>query len=95
MKLKFAFILLSTVIMANYGLKARENVVTDNVDKLVVPMDARILGSFVSDNFPENDATRAIITGCAINTKPASFGDSPLTYCKYKLKTNVIAKVAA
>ena len=60
-----------------------------------IPMDARILGSLVSDNFPENDATTAITIGCALKIKPASLGDKPLTYCKYKLKMNVMANMAA
>lgn len=58
-------------------------------------MDARILGSLVSDHFPENDATKAITIGCAINITPVSLGDKPFMYCKYRLKTKVMANVAA
>ncbi|MPN54521.1 hypothetical protein SDC9_202191 [bioreactor metagenome] len=62
---------------------------------MAIPMAARILGFILSESLPENEATRAIITGCAISIIPASRASIPFTYCKYKLSMNDMAKVAA
>jgi hypothetical protein len=48
-----------------------------------------------SDHFPEREATTAITSGCAMRTIPASRGDMPWMYCRYRLSTKVTAKVVA
>ena len=60
-----------------------------------IPMAVKILGSFLSDNLPENDATIAIKIGCATSTIPASRACMPFTYWRYKLSINDIENVAA
>ncbi len=67
----------------------------DPTDMIPIPREARILESMRSDIRPEMDATIAISTGWVTRIIPASTGINPFTFCRYRLSTKVMAKVAA
>lgn len=59
-----------------------------------IPNVERNEADILSDNLPEANDTTAIMMDCTMSIKPASRGDNPLTYWRYKLNIKEMAKVA-
>ena len=47
-----------------------------------MPAEERMRGSYRSDNFPDSEATRAMVAGWVTRTIPASLGAMPRTTCR-------------
>src|SRR5690606_29281342 len=61
---------------------------------IIIPADATMRASNLSDNLPERGENTAIVRGWATITSPALRGSNPFMYCKYKLSRNTTPNVA-
>ncbi len=69
-------------------IKVREVCISRNISgispttTIAIPVEARILGSILSESLPARGEKTAITIGWETRIKPAVWGFSPLTYCR-------------